>query len=117
MPGPSTPGQTQETIMARYDPARPPRTQIALRLLYTLAVLLALEICKALAWFGVIVQYVLLLATGKHSEPLRRFINAVSYYAYRCLRYAGLCENTKPFPFNTMPTTPDSPTDTIRFGK
>ncbi|MBF0480838.1 MAG: DUF4389 domain-containing protein [Desulfovibrionaceae bacterium] len=103
--------------MTRFDPPRPSRAGIAIRLLYTVATLLALEICKMLALLAVLVQYALLLITGRHSEPLRSFANSVSFYAYRCLRYANLCENPKPFPFAPLPDEPEKMADTIRFGK
>ena len=103
--------------MARFDPSPPSRADVAIRLLYTVVALFALEICKMLVFVAVIVQYVLLLVTGRHSEPLRRFANSVSFYAYRCLRYAGLCENPKPFPFSPLRDNPEKMVDTIRFGK
>jgi hypothetical protein len=110
-------GQTTGNTMTRLDPSRPSRADVAIRLLYTLVTLLALEICKVLALVAVIVQYALLLITGRHSEPLRRFANSVAFYAYRCLRYAGLCENPKPFPFASLPDNPEKMVETIRFGQ
>jgi hypothetical protein len=103
--------------MSKLDPSRPSRGDIAIRLLYTVVTLLALEICKVLTFVAVIVQFALLLITGRHSEHLRRFSNSVAFYGYRCLRYAGLCENPKPFPFAPLPDTPEKMVETIRFGK
>lgn len=85
------------------------RKQIGIRLLYTLFYLIAFEILKTVIQLIVVFQYIYLLITKKHNEPVRAFSNKVSAYAYRMLRYMTLNENKRPFPFSDFTTEIDPP--------
>jgi len=79
------------------------RGDILKRLLATLACLIFLEVVGLLVQLATLFQYVYLLAARRHSEPLRRFCNALSGYGYRLMRYATLNDNERPFPFSRFP--------------
>jgi hypothetical protein len=79
------------------------RKHIAIRLLYTLLYLIVFEILKAMIQLSVIFQFIYLLITGKHSEPVRKFANKLSTYAYKVMRYLTLNDNLRPFPFSDFP--------------
>jgi D-alanyl-lipoteichoic acid acyltransferase DltB (MBOAT superfamily) len=91
------------------------RTQIAVRLLFTLLYLIVFEILKTIIQVAVLFQYVYLLITKKHNEPVRNFSNKVTTYAYKVLRYLTLNENLKPFPFSEFPKEMDSPESEIQY--
>ena len=84
-------------------PSAPDRGRIAVRLLYTILYLLVFEVIKTLLHVSVLIQYAVALITRKPAEPLRRFGNRLSAYAYRVLRYMTLNENVRPFPFADFP--------------
>lgn len=91
------------------------RKQIGVRFLYTLLYLVVLEVVKLVVQVSVVLQFVYLLITGKHSEPLRTFSNKLAAYAYRVIRYATLNENFRPFPFNDLPPEMERPEDRVQF--
>ena len=80
-----------------------PRKKILVRLLYTVFFFIVFEILKTIIQVSVFFQYVYLLISKTYSEPVRRFTNKVSVYAYRVLRYVALNENEKPYPFHDFP--------------
>ena len=102
--------------MDMIEEAKTPRKQIAIRFLYTLLYLIVLEVIKVVVQVSVILQFVYLLITQKHSEPLRNFSNKLAAYAYRVMRYATLNENFRPFPFNDFPAEMEKPEDRVQFG-
>ncbi|WP_285906678.1 DUF4389 domain-containing protein [Pseudodesulfovibrio pelocollis] len=79
------------------------RGDILKRLLVTLACLIFLEVTGLLIQIATLFQFVYLLVAKRHSEPLRRFCNALSGYAYRLMRYTTLNDNDRPFPFSRFP--------------
>ena len=89
--------------MERIEAPMPDRGKIAVRLLFTILYLVIFEAIKTLVHLSVFVQYVVALITRKPAEPLRRFGNRLSAYAYRVLRYMTLNENARPFPFADFP--------------
>ncbi|MEJ2638328.1 MAG: DUF4389 domain-containing protein [Desulfosarcinaceae bacterium] len=91
------------------------RTDIAIRLLYTIFFLIVFEILKLIIQVSVLFQYVLLLITRSHNEPLQRFCNKVLSYAYRVMRYVTLNENQRPFPFTDFPPEIEPAEAEIRF--
>jgi predicted membrane protein len=91
------------------------RKQIAIRLLYTILFLIVFEIVKTIVQVAVLFQYVYLLITKKHNEPVRNFSNKVTTYVYKVLRYLTLNENIKPFPFTEFPKEMDSPDSEIQY--
>ncbi len=95
----------------------PSRKQIAIRLIYTLIYLIVFEVVKGVIQAATIFQFLYLLITQKHSEPVRRFTNRASMYAYRILRYITLNSNERPFPFSDFPSDEEPPeSEQINFG-
>ncbi|MBU1163338.1 MAG: DUF4389 domain-containing protein [Proteobacteria bacterium] len=91
------------------------RKKISIRLLYTVFFLIVFEILKIIVQVTVLFQYVYLFITKTYSNPVRRFSNKVSFYAYRVMRYVTLNENTLPFPFADFPEETDVPESEVRF--
>lgn len=79
------------------------RISILKRLAVTLVCLLVFELVRLIVQVSAMFQYAWLLLTKSYSEPLRRFNNRLSLYAYRLLRYATLNDNHRPFPFDEFP--------------
>jgi hypothetical protein len=99
------------------DQAKPAitRGQIAERLLITLLFLPISGIVNAIIVLATLFQYILLLITLKHSEPLRVFANKVTAYGYRIWRYASLNENRRPFPCTELPGEVEPPEREVSF--
>lgn len=79
------------------------RIDILKRFLVTIVCLLVFELVRLLVQATVLFQFLYMLIARKHSDPLRKFSNRLSCFAYRLLRYATLNENGKPFPFSDFP--------------
>ena len=101
--------------MAYADRQELSRKKVAIRLLYGVLFLVVLEVLKFLIQLSFFFQYVYLFATLAYSEPLRRFSNKVSIFAYRVMRYLTLNENVRPFPFSEFPPEADLPEKQVRF--
>jgi hypothetical protein len=98
------------------QPQEPPtRGQIGLRLLYTLLFAAIFGILKFLVLVTTAFQFVLLLVTLKHSEPVRTFANRVVSYAYKVWRYITLNSSERPFPFAEFPAELEPPEAEISF--
>jgi D-alanyl-lipoteichoic acid acyltransferase DltB (MBOAT superfamily) len=98
------------------SPATPlTRGQIAMRLLYTVLFLFVLGIVFLIIKLSIAFQYILLLITLKHSEPVRRFTNQLAAYGYRVLRYLTLNDNQRPFPFTEFPQEMEASEGEVRF--
>ena len=99
------------------DQAKPPitRGQIAERLLITLLFLPINGIVNAIIVLATLFQYILLLITFKHSEPVRAFTNKVIGYGYRVWRYVSLNENRRPFPCTELPGEIEPPEREVSF--
>jgi len=97
------------------DEQQPSRSQIAIRLLYTILYLIVFEVLKAVFYVTVLFQYVYLFITRKYSQPLRNFSNKLAAYAFRIIRYTTLNEHVKPFPFQEFPSEMEPPQDPVRF--
>ncbi len=97
--------------MAELPPATLDRKRIAIRLLYTILYLVVLEILKLIIQVVVLFQYVYLLITARPNDPVRRFGNKVSTYAYRVMRYVCVAENALPFPLSDFPEEIQPPED------
>lgn len=91
------------------------RKEIAIRLLYTIFFLIVFEILKLIVQVCVLFQYVLLLITRGHNEPVQRFSNKVLSYAYRVMRYVTLNDNQRPFPFTDFPSEMEPVEEEPRF--
>jgi Domain of unknown function (DUF4389) len=91
------------------------RSQIAVRLVYTLVFLPIYAICNMLVVLATLFQFVLLFLTFKHSEPLRVFANRVVTLAYRIWRYVSLNSNGRPFPFSEFPEEVEPPEAEVTF--
>ena len=98
------------------QPATPvTRGQIAVRLLITLLFLPINGIVNATIVLTTLFQYVYLLITLQHSEPVRAFANKVIGYGYRVWRYLSLNENRRPFPFTEFPGEMEAPDTEVSF--
>jgi hypothetical protein len=109
--------QSEGVIMEHLEEAKTPRTQIGIRLVLTILYLVIFEILKIVIQVTVLFQYVYLLITQKHNEPLRNFSNKVATYAYKIIRYSTLNDNHRPFPFNDFPSEMERPEEPVTFGK
>jgi hypothetical protein len=92
-----------------------PRGKILIRLLVTLLSLAILGGVQCLIQLVTLVQYVILLITLSHSEPLRNFSNKAAAYAYKLIRYVTLNENRRPFPFSDLPPEMEAPEYPVKF--
>jgi hypothetical protein len=101
--------------MKEISDVRPSRAQVAIRFIYSLLYLIIFEILKLVIQVTVVFQFVYLLITRTHSEPLRAFSNKAATYAYRVVRYITLNENIRPFPLTEFPPEVDRPGETISF--
>jgi hypothetical protein len=91
------------------------RTQIAVRLLYTVLFSIVFGILHALINLSIVVQYLLLFITGRASEPVRRFTNQAAAYTYRVIRYVTLNDNARPYPFSDFPQDLEPPAAEVTF--
>ena len=91
------------------------RKSIAVRLLFSLLFLLIFELLKIIVIFSTLFQFIYLFLAGTYSQPLRRFCNKLSSYAYRLLRFVTLNDNAKPFPFAEFSRELDPPIEDVRF--
>ena len=91
------------------------RKRITVRLLYTIFFLIIFEIVKVIVQVAVLFQYIYLFITKTHNEPVRRFSNKVSNFAYKLLRYVTLNENACPYPFSDFPKEMEAPEPEVSF--
>jgi hypothetical protein len=91
------------------------RTQIVIRLLFTVLFFIVLGIVHSLINLATVFQYVVLLITLKPNEPVRRFANQVAAYGYRVMRYLTLNDNLRPFPFSELPQDMEPPVSEVKF--
>jgi hypothetical protein len=91
------------------------RGQIAIRFLFTLFFIMVLQLVKAALYLSVLFQYIYLIITRTHSEPVRNFGNLAAAYAYRLMRYLTLNDGKRPFPFQEFPQALESPEEEITF--
>jgi len=91
------------------------RTQILIRLLFTLLYLIVFGIVHALINLATVFQYILLLITLSPSEPVRHVSNQLAVYGYRVMRYLTLNDNQRPFPFSDFPQEMEPPVGEVRF--
>jgi len=85
------------------------RSRIGIRCLYSLLFFFIHEIVKTLVAVTTVFQCVYLLITREPCEPVRRFANQLSTYAYRTLRYLTFNETDRPFPFREFPPELEPP--------
>jgi hypothetical protein len=99
------------------DQAQTPlsRGQIAQRLLITVLFLPINGIVNATIVLTTLFQYVYLLVTLQHSEPVRAFANKVIGYGYHVWRFISLNENRRPFPFTELPGELEGPEEKVNF--
>ncbi|TWI74316.1 uncharacterized protein DUF4389 [Desulfobotulus alkaliphilus] len=90
------------------------RKDIAIRLLYTIFFFIVFEFLKTIQIFLSCVQYIWVLVTLNHLEPLRTLTDRLAVLSYRILRYISLNENKKPFPFTEFPESVDV-SESVRF--
>ena len=91
------------------------RTQILFRLLYTVLFLFVLGFVFFLVKLATFFQYLMLLITLSPIEPVRRFANQLSAYAYHLIRYLTLNDNERPFPFSEFPQEMAPSVGEVRF--
>ena len=93
-----------------------PRKRIVFRLLYSLVFVVVVVVFQAILLVTVLFQYIYLLITRSHSDPLRNFCNRISAHTYRALRYISLGENARPFPFSEFPDEIEPVESDVDFG-
>ena len=91
------------------------RNHIVCRLAFTLLILPITAICNLLIVLTTLFQFLLLIITLKHSEPLRAFANRVIAYVYRLWRYISLNSSRRPFPFAEFPAELEPPEAEVKF--
>jgi len=91
------------------------RGQIAVRLLITVLFLPINGLVNATIVLTTLFQYIHLLITLQHSEPVRAFANKVIGYGYRVWRFISLNENHRPFPFAELPGEKEPPEGEVSF--
>jgi hypothetical protein len=91
------------------------RKAILIRFLWTILYLIVFEILKTIIQLIVLIQYVMVIATRRHSRQLRTFSNKVTTLAYHVLRYVCLLGNTRPYPLNDFPTVIEPPEETVKY--
>lgn len=91
------------------------RGQIATRLLITVLFLPINGLVNATIVLTTLFQYVYLLVTLQHSEPVRVFANKVIGFGYRVWRFISLNENQRPFPFTELPGEMEAPEGEVKF--
>ncbi len=96
-------------------PAPITRTQVLVRLLYSVLFLILLGITVFLVKLSLAFQYILLFITLKPSEPVRRVANQLAAYAFQIIRYVTLNSNTRPFPFSEFPKEIEPSEGEVRF--
>jgi Domain of unknown function (DUF4389) len=109
------PYESQRTLMDTASPMTNSRKSIAVRLLFSLLFFIIFELLKIIVMFSTLFQFIYLFLAGTYSQPLRRFCNKLSSYAYRVLRFVTLNDNSKPFPFADFSREMDPPTEDVRF--
>ena len=91
------------------------RTQILIRLLYTVLFWIVFGIVHFLINLATVFQYILLLITLRPSEPVRRVSNQLAAYGFRVMRYLTLNDNLRPFPFSEFPQEMEPPVSEVKF--
>ncbi|MDF3055489.1 MAG: putative lipase [Gammaproteobacteria bacterium] len=74
-----------------------------LRLLFMLFFVLCHYIIRLIVYVLAIAQFLVVLVTSKPHEGLRKFGQALSYYAYQILQFLTYNTEEKPFPFSPWP--------------
>ena len=91
------------------------RTDIFIRLLYTILYLFVFEIIKLIIQIIVLFQYIYLFITRSHNDRVRNFSNKLCTYTYDILRYLTLNKNQRPFPFSDFPPVMEEPVEEVAF--
>jgi len=105
----------QGVIMEAMKGNEKSRKSVAIRFVYALFFLLVFELLKMILQVTTLFQYVHLLITKKHSEPVREFSNKLATYAYKVMRYITLNDNDRPFPFSSLPIVMEEGENNIAF--
>jgi hypothetical protein len=91
------------------------RTQILIRLLYSVLFLAILGVVNFLIQLATVFQYIMLLITLSPSEPVRRVTNQLAVYGYQVMRYLALNGNVRPFPFTEYPQEMEPSVSEVKF--
>jgi len=91
------------------------RTQIAIRLFYTILFFIVFSLLHCLIQLATVFQYILLFINRNTNEPVRRFANQVATYAYYVMRYLTLNDNERPYPFTDFPADLKAPVQEVKF--
>ena len=91
------------------------RTQILIRLLYSVLFLVILGVVNFLIQLATVFQYIMLLITLSPSEPVRRVTNQLAVYGYQVMRYLALNDNVRPFPFTEYPQEMEPSVSEVKF--
>ena len=79
------------------------RRAVWVRALFIVFFGIAFGIAELLVWVVVIVQFFIVLFTGRANDKLLAFGNNLSAYLWRVLRYQTFNTESQPFPFDDWP--------------
>jgi len=74
-----------------------------LRALFMVFFAVAYGISETIVTFVVIIQFLIILLTGRANERLLRLGNNLSSYIYQIVRFQTFNSETQPFPFSSWP--------------
>ena len=87
------------------------RRAVWVRALFMVFFVIAFGIAELLVWAVVVIQFFIVLFTGRANGQLLQFGNNLSAYVYRLLRFQTFNTESQPFPFADWPdeTVADNP--------
>jgi hypothetical protein len=91
------------------------RKKIIKRMIYNLLYVAIFEVVKTIIQLTSMFEFLFLLVTLRHNEPVRTFANQVAAYGYRLMRYLTLNDNQRPFPFSDFPAAIELPDEEVKF--
>lgn len=79
------------------------RRSVWVRALFMVLFAIAYSVAELLVWVVAIVQFFIVLFSGRANERLLQFGNNLSAYAWQVLRFVTFNTETQPFPFTEWP--------------
>ena len=93
-------------IMDEEMKGRLTRRSVWVRAIFMVLFAIAFGIAEILVWAVVVIQFLVVLFTGRANEQLLQFGNNLSAYVYRLLRFQTFNTEAQPFPFSDWPDEP-----------
>ncbi len=79
------------------------RRAVWVRALFMVFFAIAYAVAELVVWAVVVVQFFIVLFTGRANEKLLQFGNNLSAYVWRVFRYQTFNTESQPFPFDDWP--------------